>query len=119
MKEGQVAPAGKLTVECQALVSLAEPGNLYKAFQDTFTATSVATQAKYLEQKLSLPVRAPPCSLAAPGRWTAGGLQLATSPNVLGSTRGGALRRWLWHLWCCLHVCGLRQPQRLPRRRAR
>ena len=50
------AAVGKLSVQCQALVSLAEPGNLYKAFQDTFTATSVATQAQYLEQKLHLAV---------------------------------------------------------------
>ena len=53
---GTKASGGKLSVQCQALVSLAEPGNLYKAFQDSFTATGVATQAKYLEQKLNLPV---------------------------------------------------------------
>ena len=54
---GTAGAGGKLSVQCQALVSLAEPGNLYKAFQDSFTATGVATQAKYLEQKLNLPVR--------------------------------------------------------------
>ena len=38
---GGTAGAGsKLSVQCQALVSLAEPGNLYKAFQDSFTATA-------------------------------------------------------------------------------
>ena len=53
-----VAGAGsKLGVQCQALVMLAEPGNLYQAFQDSFSATGVATQAKYLEKTLNLPVR--------------------------------------------------------------
>ena len=68
-----------------ALVTLAEPGNLYKAFQDTFTATSVATQAKYLEQKLKLPVRC----LRHPHRVC----------HLLGISRAACFAEHFWPPW--------------------
>ena len=50
-----------LTPECEGLSLLANPVDEYARFDNSWKATGVATQAKYLESKFGLPVS--PCPL--------------------------------------------------------
>ena len=53
-------PSG-LKPECEALVLLAEPGDVYAHYNVAMSAAAVSTQIKAIEQKLGLKVRAPSC----------------------------------------------------------
>ena len=55
-------PSG-LKPECEALVVLAEPGDVYAHYNAAMSAAAVSTQIKAIEQKLGLKVS------AAPGSW--------------------------------------------------
>ena len=46
----------KLNASCEALVALAEPGDVFSAFQASMTASAVATNIKYIENRLNLKV---------------------------------------------------------------
>ena len=51
------APASKLSPGCDALVRLAEPGDVYAHYNTAMSAAAVSTQIKAMEQRLGLKVR--------------------------------------------------------------
>lgn len=50
---------GALTAPCKALVQLSAPGDVYAAYDNTLSATAVATHLKSIESKLGLKVLLP------------------------------------------------------------
>lgn len=56
----EVAAAGiatsKLAPECEALVKLAEPGDVYAHYNTAMSAAAISTQIKSIEQRLGLEV---------------------------------------------------------------
>ena len=53
----EAAPASKLSPGCDALVRLAEPGDVYAHYNTAMSAAAVSTQIKAMEQRLGLKVR--------------------------------------------------------------
>ena len=51
------AAASKLSPACDALVRLAEPGDVYAHYNRAMSAAAVSTQIKAIEQRLGLKVR--------------------------------------------------------------
>ena len=49
-------PASKLAPDCEALVRLAEPGDVYAHYNTAMSAAAVSTQIKSIEQRLGLKV---------------------------------------------------------------
>lgn len=49
-------PASKLAPECDALVRLAEPGDVYAHYNTAMSAAAISTQIKTIEQRLGLKV---------------------------------------------------------------
>ena len=60
------AAASKLSPACDALVRLAEPGDVYAHYNTAMSAAAVSTQIKAMEQRLGLKVRSTPLIVA---RW--------------------------------------------------
>jgi hypothetical protein len=55
-QEDAAAAASKLSPACDALVRLAEPGDVYAHYNAAMSAAAVSTQIKAIEQRLGLKV---------------------------------------------------------------
>jgi hypothetical protein len=74
---GALAKKSGLAPECEALVLLAEPGDVYAHYNAAMSAAAVSTQIKAIEQRLGLKARGcPPCPTRPPSlllvRWGSG-----------------------------------------------